>query len=441
MISIEAAATSHVGKVRKANEDGFYEGESVFAVADGMGGHLAGEIASATALEPIAALDGRVFADAPAAVSALREAVSRANRAVAAKAADDPHYRGMGTTLTAVMVEGRRLHVAHVGDSRAYLLRSGTFSQLTTDHTLVQHLIDEGQLTAEEAETHPQRSIVTRAIGVSSDVDVDTLSLGLETGDQILLCSDGLTGVVDDEHIRQELTGQHDTSDAVQRLVTMANSGGGPDNITVLLLRISEPERTGNGQPVGTQPVTAASTIADGQDHIVAPRPLTDGQDHDWAERLRHIGTLGKPPREPFRQRSGPSRAQRLGAVALALVLLVALVGAGGWWLLSRSYYVGVDGTDVAIYRGVPGSLGPLDLSWVDERTPVRLEDVFPVERRPAFRRGVPAANRTDARQIVAALMNRRDAPTRGSPTPTPDTTTPPSPTPAPTGQIGTPSP
>jgi serine/threonine protein phosphatase PrpC len=235
--AIVATGLTDVGRVREANEDAYFVGTVVVAVADGMGGHLAGEVASAMALEPVRALDGTHFDDGADAVEALRDAVVRANDAVSQKAEDDPAYRGMGTTLTAAIIEGRRVHLAHVGDSRAYLLRGDRFSQLTDDHTLVQHLVDEGQITPEEAATHPQRSIITRAIGVSRDIEVDTVSLELDPGDQLLLCSDGLTGVISDADIAAELSRGDDADAVLARLVEAANRGGGPDNITAVLLR------------------------------------------------------------------------------------------------------------------------------------------------------------------------------------------------------------
>jgi PPM family protein phosphatase len=235
--TVAATGLTDVGRVREANEDAYYVGTTLVAVADGMGGHLAGEVASATALEPVRALDGTRFDDGQDAIEALRDAVVQANDTVSQMAEDDPAYRGMGTTLTAAIIEGRRVHLAHVGDSRAYLLRGGRFSQLTDDHTLVQHLVDEGQITPQEAATHPQRSIITRAIGVSRDIEVDTISLELDPGDQLLLCSDGLTGVISDADIAAELSRGDDPDTVLARLVEAANRGGGPDNITAVLLR------------------------------------------------------------------------------------------------------------------------------------------------------------------------------------------------------------
>jgi len=265
MMRVHASGHTDVGQVREANEDAYHVGDSVFAVADGMGGHLAGEVASSTALEPISELDGHVFSDAAEARAALRAALLDANKAVVTKAADDPQFQGMGTTLTAVMVEGRRAHIAHVGDSRAYLFRDRTFSQLTTDHTLVQRMIDEGRLTREEAARHPQRSVITRAIGVEPDVDVDAMSLDLVPGDVVVLCSDGLTGPVDDDAIADLLesvdTPNVETDERVagtaRRLVEAANDAGGPDNITVVVLAFEELPTAPSPKSAGPAPLGA----------------------------------------------------------------------------------------------------------------------------------------------------------------------------------------
>ena len=214
-----------------------------------MGGHAAGEVASALALEPIADLDGRVFGDDAQARSALEDAVVAANRAVARAAEDDTNLQGMGTTLTAALFEGRRLHVAHVGDSRAYLLRKGKVTQLTRDHTFVQQLIDDGSITEAEAATHPHRSVVTRAIGTSTEVEIDLETLDLASGDAVLLCSDGLSGVVDDEHIAELLTSDRTPEETVTALVRAANEAGGPDNITAVLLTMVSDRGPGSDEP------------------------------------------------------------------------------------------------------------------------------------------------------------------------------------------------
>ena len=395
MMRVDAAGATDTGRVRPANEDAYLVGDSVYAVADGMGGHLAGEVASATALEPIRELDGKVFQDAADAVTALREAVVQANDRVSQMAADEPSYRGMGTTLTATMLEGNRLHVAHVGDSRAYLLREGSFSQLTDDHTLVQHLVDEGQITQEEAANHPQRSIITRAIGVSNEVDVDSMTLDLEAGDQVLLCSDGLTGVVDDERIAEELARGEDAETTLRRLIDLANEGGGPDNITTILLRVTGPaaESGGNGDRART---------TDGQPVVVRTRD--DAGTEDWARRLGSYGSLGKSSPWAAEEREERSRSGR-GLKALAIVFGVLLLGGllvgGGAFLLSQEYFVGLDEEQVVIYQGLDVELGPVSLARVVERTQLSAEDVQPWFR-GRLEDGVPAAGLADAQSIVA---------------------------------------
>ena len=399
MMRVEAAGATDAGQVRSANEDAYLVGESVFAVADGMGGHLAGEVASATALEPIRRLDGKVFQDAAEAVKSLREAVVEANDEVSRMAADEPSYRGMGTTLTATMLEGPRLHVAHVGDSRAYLLRNGSFSQLTDDHTLVQHLVDEGQITREEAAHHPQRSIITRAIGVSNEVDVDSMTLDLEPGDQVLLCSDGLTGVIEDEQIAEELVRGESTEETLRRLIDLANEGGGPDNITTILLRASDPEHADEPNP------EAASGP-------VVVRTRDDGESDDWAKRLSSYGSMGtgSPWAAEDHEEAGRSgRGFKALATLFGILVLAGLLAGGAYFLLSQEYFVGLDDEQVVIYQGVDYEVGPLELARVVERTRLSAGDVQPWFR-SRLEDGVPAAGLADARSIVADAPLREEA-------------------------------
>lgn len=406
MMRIHAGGRTDVGQAREVNEDAFHLGDSVFAVADGMGGHVAGEVASNTALEPIAALDGHVYSDAGEARTALREAVVEANEAVVAKAVDDPQFQGMGTTLTAVLVEGRRAHIAHVGDSRAYLFRDGAFSQLTTDHTLVQRMIEEGRLTPEEAARHPQRSVITRAIGVEPDVDVDAVSLDLVPGDVIVLCSDGLSGPVDDEAIAEMLepvaVGEdedvppdertHHAETTAERLIEAANRAGGPDNITVVVLEFEE------------LPTAPAPRTLNDAPLVVRSQPQSEGD--DWASRLGRFGDLGgrhgMPPVEAHEDRRGrgSSTGQRIAAAVIVVGLLVGAVFAGGRWVLSRSYYVGVDGSRVVIYQGVPTSVGPFDLSWPLEPTTLTTDDL-PARVVRSLEEGVAATSPADAETLV----------------------------------------
>jgi len=240
---LSSFAGTDVGLARSGNEDSHLRGRTVFAVADGLGGHQGGEVASAMAVEPLAALDGRAFADADEAAQALTAAIRAANQAILQRGRSDPELWGMGTTVTAAAVaHDRVLQLAHVGDSRAYLLRKDApLRQLTTDHTVVAEAVDRGLLTRQQAAVHPQRGVVTRAVGLDPDVPVDLPEpLELEPGDQVLLCSDGLTEVVDDDQIAAVLADQADGDDACATLIAAANRAGGPDNVTVVLLRVAD---------------------------------------------------------------------------------------------------------------------------------------------------------------------------------------------------------
>ncbi|HXQ57206.1 MAG TPA: Stp1/IreP family PP2C-type Ser/Thr phosphatase [Actinomycetes bacterium] len=237
---LSSFAGTDVGRARSGNEDSYFCGRTVFAVADGLGGHQGGEVASAAAVEPLAALDGREFADPAEAADELTAAIREANAAILDRAGGDPGLWGMGTTVTAAALAGERhLQLAHVGDSRAYLLRDGSLEQLTTDHTVVAELVRRGRLTPAQAAIHPERSILTRAVGLDPRIPVDTPDpLELQDGDQVLLCSDGLTEPVDDDQIAQLLSAEPDGNAACQALIDAANAAGGPDNITVVLLRV-----------------------------------------------------------------------------------------------------------------------------------------------------------------------------------------------------------
>jgi serine/threonine protein phosphatase PrpC len=237
---LSSFAGTDVGRARSGNEDSYFCGRTVFAVADGLGGHQGGEVASAAAVEPLAALDGREFAEPGEAAEALTATIREGNAAILDRAAGDPGLWGMGTTVTAAALAGDRfLQLAHVGDSRAYLLRGGSLEQLTTDHTVVAELVRRGRLTPAQAAIHPERSILTRAVGLDPRIPVDIPDpLELRDGDQVLLCSDGLTEAVDDGPIAELLSSTPDGTAAGQALIDAANAAGGPDNITVVLLRV-----------------------------------------------------------------------------------------------------------------------------------------------------------------------------------------------------------
>ncbi|MEU8569164.1 Stp1/IreP family PP2C-type Ser/Thr phosphatase, partial [Streptomyces pathocidini] len=232
-LSLHFAAGSHKGMIREGNEDSGYAGPRLLAVADGMGGQAAGEVASSEVISTLVQLDD----DVPGSdlLTSLGSAVQRANEQLRVMVEEDPQLEGMGTTLTALLWTGRRLGLVHVGDSRAYLLRDGLLTQITQDHTWVQRLVDEGRITEEEATTHPQRSLLMRALGSGEHVEPDLSIREVRAGDRYLICSDGLSGVVSHQTLEDTLAGYQGPHETVQQLIQLALRGGGPDNITCIV--------------------------------------------------------------------------------------------------------------------------------------------------------------------------------------------------------------
>ncbi|MEV7005893.1 protein phosphatase 2C domain-containing protein [Streptosporangium sp. NPDC051022] len=237
MITLRYAAGSDVGRVRQGNEDAAYAGARLLAVADGMGGHVGGEVASSAAIATIAQLDH----EPPGDLAATAEAgLRKANQRLRELVEQDPSLTGMGTTLTLMLWDGPRVALAHIGDSRAYMLRDGNLYQITYDHTLVQTLLDDGRITPEEAARHPHRSILLQVLDGGDAIDPDITSREAEVGDRYLLCSDGLSGVVEAERLRQVLAEVDDLGEVTRRLIELACEAGGPDNITCVVADVVE---------------------------------------------------------------------------------------------------------------------------------------------------------------------------------------------------------
>jgi PPM family protein phosphatase len=396
-------AATDVGRVREGNEDGYLVDDSVglVALADGMGGHLGGEVASATALE---ALRAAVRAGQP-----LRDAMLDANGAVFAKARTDSALTGMGTTLTAgTLAAGGTLILAHVGDSRGYLLRDGELRRLTTDHSHVQELVDDGQLTDDEAAVHPMRNIVTRALGIDETVDVDVYPVELRVEDRVLLCSDGLTDMVHEDVIAAELRREPDPAVAAHKLVDRANAAGGVDNITVVVVAVNDGPSTSSGESSEASSVELAPSVAP----MVAEALLVD-------EPAQGKATRDRPPDDPGRR--GRRVKTAIWVLAVIAVLGVA-VGAIAWYA-RNSYYVAFDGNAVTVYQGVPGGL----LVWdptVDRRTTLsrgdlRAADAAAVADEKTF------SSLDDANAFVARLRaHAAAAATTTTTSPAPTTTT-----------------
>ena len=307
--------------MRRHNEDRSLARPAVLAVADGMGGALAGEVAAQVAVEAVAALAAPVTADD------VRQALQEANRAIRRMAAEDPDKAGMGTTLTTALLADDRLDVVHVGDSRAYLWRDGELRQLTEDHSVVAELVRRGSLSAEDAEHHPHRNVITRALGAEPDVVADTVSEALRDGDVVLLCSDGLSSYVPERDIAAALAAAGSLREAAAALVERANAAGGTDNVTVVLARAGRAPAEGGG--------TAESTLPGPEE--AAPRTAEMrvlGGVHGHAG-MEHDGPAARPPRvlEPVPRRRSRARGILVG-VAVVLVAAAGILA----WVASRNY-------------------------------------------------------------------------------------------------------
>ncbi len=361
----EQAFKSDTGRQRTANEDSYYARAPIFAVADGMGGAQAGEVASriaAESFEPEALQRGD---QAPEAF--LRSIAETANERIHSLAQHDSSRSGMGTTLTAAIVEGDDVSFAHVGDSRAYLWRDGELRLLTSDHSLVEELRRQGRISDEQAIDHPQRSIITRALGPESAVEVDTLSFSARPDDVFLLCSDGLTTMVKDDQIAAVLAEADTLADAVSELVRVANEAGGRDNVTVVAFRLEE---------------TDAVVGADDGATLIGPSAEEAGLS---AERVRAAAARRSSAerRVPATERRRPWRTV---AKALAVLVVVGAVVAGAYLGMRQVYFLGIDeGGRVTLYRGLPYDL-PLGIELYTEvlSTPIQASSV-PVDRRDSL--------------------------------------------------------
>jgi PPM family protein phosphatase len=391
-MTFRLGAASDRGRIREGNEDSFVASGSLAAVADGMGGAQAGEVASATAADELRGLqDGGPWRTDRLAGDALKQAVLEANRRIREMAAGDKSLEGMGTTVTALLEDGDVVHLAHVGDSRAYLLRGGELSQLTEDHTLVQELVKQGKLRPEEAKRHPQGSIITRALGADADVQVDTATFKIVPGDRLLLCTDGLTAVVDPATIRNVLLRTRDPQQASERLVAMANEQGGPDNVTVVVLDAA-------GGRADTETIDPTGDLGAESSRPARRGPAADRGAGELAG--RDLDGAGRPRRRGRARGRGMRKVRLVFTVLLVLVLLSAGALAGKNFVYSR-YWVGFDGDQVAVFRGVPGDVAGLRLNSLVEQSAVTREQVPPAYVL-SLENGISASSLADARRIAA---------------------------------------
>lgn len=464
-IMLRSAARSHVGAVRKNNQDSGYAGPNFLLIADGMGGHAGGDVASAITVARLSELDADDHEHD--ASEALRTAILDANERITNSVAEKPELAGMGTTVTALLRAGSKLALAHIGDSRGYLLRDGELDLVTHDHTFVQMLVDEGRITAEEAEHHPQRSVVMRVLGdVGAAPELDMSIREARLGDRWMLCSDGLTGFADIDEIKHTLATVDDPGACCDRLVEMALEGGGADNITVVIGDVVEADdsaETTSGESVGSvrdnpqfallgQKDTPTELIDTGQFDTIGedntdtrPLDVVDRPDNGGAPAEASTasgtaaaagataagasaGATGSAARdggartataaetreiarhdEDWDDDDRPRRRPLLGIiVTIAVLAALALAGVVGYTFIRGQYYVAADAGNVAVYRGIAQKLGPLELSELDETTEVRVDDLSAYSQR-RIEQTIPASSRADADRLVGNLRDEAE--------------------------------
>jgi PPM family protein phosphatase len=377
----DQAFRTDTGRQRNANEDSFFVRAPIFVVADGMGGAQAGEVASKAAAD---AFDVDLPEGAPEQV--LRETILAANRTIHELARADPSRAGMGTTLTAAIVDavGEEVAIGHVGDSRAYRLRAGKLEQLTRDHSLVEEMRRKGQITDAQAQDHPQRSIITRALGPEPEVEPDVQTVPAVAGDVFLICSDGLTTMLGEEQIAKLLAGASSMGAAVRALVDEANRAGGRDNITALAFRLED----------------AAAPQQSHEDATLIGSTAAEAGLTTTEVRRRAAATAARDRREQLAAK-GPRRGLRRALKVLVVLAVLGALAFGAWYGNRQVWFLGTDDSGrVALYRGVPYEL-PFGIELYDERYAIPIQTSSLPPRRQDAVSGHDLRSRRDATSLV----------------------------------------
>lgn len=429
-LSLRFAAGSHKGMIREGNEDSGYAGPRLLAIADGMGGQAAGEVASSEVISTIVALDD----DVPGSdiLTSLGTAVQRANDQLRMMVEEDPQLEGMGTTLTALLWTGQRLGLVHVGDSRAYLLRDGVLTQITQDHTWVQRLVDEGRITEEEATTHPQRSLLMRALGSGDHVEPDLSIREVRAGDRYLICSDGLSGVVSHQTMEDTLASYQGPQETVQQLIELALRGGGPDNITVIVADVLDID---GGDTLAAQlsdtPVVVGA-VAENQHQLhdngamqtPAGRASSLGRQVPGQGGGGEFGPPGSGDTTGYVSTAGfggysdddfvkPSSGRKWLKRSLYITLALGIIGGGlygGYRWTQTQYYVGANDEHVALYQGISQDLAWVSLSKVEKDHPEIELKYLPPYQQKQVKATIAEGGLSDARSKIEELATQASA-------------------------------
>ena len=408
----KSAAVSHVGKIRSNNQDSGYAGAHLFVVADGMGGHAGGDVASALTVKHVTTID-RSFPTAEEAAEALHDGLLAANALLTETVFDHGELTGMGTTVSGMVLVGTKVAIAHIGDSRIYRLRDGSLEQITSDHTFVQRLVDSGRITEEEAAVHPRRSVLMRVLGdVDATPEIDTLVVDTVAGDRWLLCSDGLSSYVAAERITAALSMESDAQAAAEKLVKESLDQGAPDNVTVVVVDID-----GSGSSSHSPAAIVGSAAGSlGYDGDTNKKPLR------LPTLLLHPLKATKPDDSHFEPESEEfldeliiedrrrAKRRRISLIVVILLVIAALFGAGavGYQYTQQQYYVGVNGSSVAIFRGVQQNIGPFSLHSVYRDTTLELDDLTTFNRK-RIESTISASSLADAERIINQLTDDSD--------------------------------
>ncbi|WP_404430228.1 protein phosphatase 2C domain-containing protein [Microbacterium lacus] len=398
-----SVAISHTGKVRANNQDSGYAGANLFVVADGMGGHAGGDVASHLAISRLESLD-HPFGSPPEAERALADAIADAAVELIDTVHVKPELAGMGTTVSALVMVDDYAVIAHIGDSRIYLYRDDALTQITTDHTFVQRLVDSGRITPEEARYHPRRSVLMRVLGdMDADPELDTFIMPTQPGDRWLLCSDGLCGVVDDAHTAKAMGLGMAPGRTADNLLKQALDAGAPDNVTIVIVDV------GGQHPLfsGTPTIVGSASNPIGID-VPAARPGRPSWLHpnrQAANEPSHFEPAAEFLEELIEEDRRRARGRRIGwavGVVLVLVLLAAAIFGGYQWTQTR-FYVGADEDSVVIFRGIQQNIGPIALSQPHEDTGIELDSLSEFAR-TTVESTISAESLDDARRIVDSI-------------------------------------